>query len=247
MSLPKYSTVPRVGFNAPVTILMSVVFPAPFGPIRAVRAPTGSEKQMSDATVSAPNCLSRFLMARASTMTDPLAAQPRADLIKAVDDAAGHNQHYRDQHAADREHPAERVEFGGDMMDEHKQQGSDQRPPQPAGTAEDQHPRRFGARRKAQAVQTDHLNRLCRQGACNAGEETTKRISRRQMALHVTAHRGHSHPVFPDTFAGQSERRAHHTAQNKHAERQHGHAVDESGLAEDVERKGTEDRTQLDS
>src|SRR5439155_1053659 len=138
MSLPKYSTVPRVGFNAPVTILMSVVFPAPFGPIRAVRAPTGSEKQMSDATVSAPNCLSRFLMARASTMTDPLAAQPRADLIKAVDDAAGHNQHDRDQHAADREHPAERVEFGGDMMDEHEQQGSDQRAPQPAGTAEDQ-------------------------------------------------------------------------------------------------------------
>ena len=51
---------PELGASAPVSMLTNVVLPAPFGPIRAWRAPASRRKSMFCATVSAPKDLQSF-------------------------------------------------------------------------------------------------------------------------------------------------------------------------------------------
>jgi hypothetical protein len=50
---------PESGANCPVMRLISVVLPAPFGPISAWRAPCGSEIETSRVTASLPKLLLR--------------------------------------------------------------------------------------------------------------------------------------------------------------------------------------------
>src|SRR5690606_10112669 len=57
-SSPKY-TVPLVGDNAPVSKLMKVVLPAPFGPIKAWRVPGANESVISLFALKAPHCLDK--------------------------------------------------------------------------------------------------------------------------------------------------------------------------------------------
>ncbi len=50
------NTSPEVGTRAPVSRLMIVVLPAPFGPIKACRTPCGNASVTSLAALNAPNC-----------------------------------------------------------------------------------------------------------------------------------------------------------------------------------------------
>ena len=54
MSLPSSRMRPESGLSCPVIRLISVVLPAPFGPISAWRAPRGSASETSRATCSEP-------------------------------------------------------------------------------------------------------------------------------------------------------------------------------------------------
>ncbi len=60
MSRPSSRTWPEVGGSTPVSRLTKVVLPAPFGPIRACRAPTGSEKVTSLVATRPPKRRTRF-------------------------------------------------------------------------------------------------------------------------------------------------------------------------------------------
>src|SRR6266853_364915 len=69
MSSPPSTIRPDEGESTPVSILTKVVFPAPFGPISAWRAPASSRKLMPAATVSAPKLLHRPRVSRAAALT----------------------------------------------------------------------------------------------------------------------------------------------------------------------------------
>ena len=53
---------PAVGRSTPVSRLMIVVLPAPFGPISAWRAPFSTDSETSFAATMPPNCLVRPLV-----------------------------------------------------------------------------------------------------------------------------------------------------------------------------------------
>ena len=53
---------PAVGRSTPVSRLMSVVLPAPFGPISAWRAPVSTVSDTSLVAVMPPNCLTSPLV-----------------------------------------------------------------------------------------------------------------------------------------------------------------------------------------
>src|SRR6266567_1684642 len=66
MSSPPSTIRPEEGASAPMSMLTKVVLPAPFGPIRAWRAPVCRRKSMSSATVSAPKLLHSLCVSSAA-------------------------------------------------------------------------------------------------------------------------------------------------------------------------------------
>src|SRR5688572_19261164 len=89
---------PEVGASAPISMLTNVVLPAPFGPIRAWRAPGSSRKSMLSATVRAPNALHSFLVS--------------SEYIENSENAPSREQHDEDEQDADAEEPVLRVLLG---------------------------------------------------------------------------------------------------------------------------------------
>ena len=59
MSCPSSSMRPDVGVSTPVSRLISVVLPAPLGPIKAWRAPRRRSRFTLSVAVMPPNCLTR--------------------------------------------------------------------------------------------------------------------------------------------------------------------------------------------
>src|SRR6185503_8758063 len=81
--------------------LKRVVLPAPFGPISAVRAPTGTSKRMSCVTARPPNRL--VTPSRASAGSGGMRASPERQAADeaARDDAFGTKCHHEDDHDAE--------------------------------------------------------------------------------------------------------------------------------------------------
>src|SRR5262249_41454578 len=65
MRSPRKCTSPAVGSSAPVSRLMSVVLPAPLGPISAWRAPEAMARLTASTATSAPKRRVRFVVASA--------------------------------------------------------------------------------------------------------------------------------------------------------------------------------------
>src|SRR5690242_9782233 len=102
MSLPLNSTCPAVGLSTPVSRLISVVLPAPFGPMSACLAPTPSLKSTLRVAASAPKLMDSCRVSRSGVVM--LACSWRrapwpktsGDPIVEADDAVAREQ--RNQH-----------------------------------------------------------------------------------------------------------------------------------------------------
>src|SRR5699024_6200582 len=68
MSMPSTVMRPLFGFSAPVTRLMVVVLPEPFGPIRLTISPRRSVNDMSCTAAMPPKCLFRLETFRMSSL-----------------------------------------------------------------------------------------------------------------------------------------------------------------------------------
>src|SRR5262245_21404808 len=130
---------PEEGCSAPLMRLTSVVLPAPFGPIRAVRSPGARPKVTSEATTSPPKLLHSRLTCRSSTMARASPRKPRHGPVDQADEPARQDQDTDDQEAADDEQPMVGVHGGGDVLDRHEHYGADQGPRQARAAADDQH------------------------------------------------------------------------------------------------------------
>src|ERR1700722_10261256 len=85
MSCPAKKTCPASGGISPASWLISVVLPAPFGPMTACSSPGSSDYAMSSDAVMPPNCLARLSMRNSGSAT----AGPRQHAV----DAAAREQH----------------------------------------------------------------------------------------------------------------------------------------------------------
>src|SRR6202034_2103053 len=72
MSLPARMMLPAVGRSTPVSRLITVVLPAPFGPIKACRAPFSIDNETSCAAIMPPKRFSRPTVSRIGTASTSL-------------------------------------------------------------------------------------------------------------------------------------------------------------------------------
>ena len=144
----------------PVIRLISVVLPAPFGPISAWRAPCGSSNSMSFATTSEPKLLSSPRVESAA-LTICLASAPRAgELRKPAEDAVRQEHHDGDQQHADPEIPELRRGAGELVARHHEDDGADQPAIEPPGAAEDQDHEHVGGALEADRFERDRFGGL---------------------------------------------------------------------------------------
>ena len=146
MSWPLSSTVPDDGSSTPVSRLMKVVLPAPFGPIRAWRAPASSLKLTSRAAAQRAEVLAERRGFRAASVMArrACARSQRAISVADAEDAAAREQRDDDQQQAEAELPGGRIELRQEVRQHHVGDGADEGAVEPAVAAEhqdDQHGR----------------------------------------------------------------------------------------------------------
>src|SRR5215510_13208213 len=152
-SRPPSSTWPRVGGNAPATMLNSVLLPAPLGPTRPTSSPSPTVKVTWSSAVSPPNCLVMPCTSRTAVIRYPSsldggdrrlgeaqpARRPRLAHARQLDQPAGQRQDHHQQHQ--RVDQALVVAGGEELLAQRgEQHRAGQRPPeapQPANHVED--------------------------------------------------------------------------------------------------------------
>src|SRR5690242_12429638 len=97
MSSPAKEMVPEFGVISPVSWPISVVFPAPFGPMMACNSPAGTDNMMPSEASTPPK---RLVMP--STLSRGSAT---ADLLQKTVDAATREQHDQEQHRTEDQRP----------------------------------------------------------------------------------------------------------------------------------------------
>src|SRR4051794_17259844 len=124
-SVPPSRMRPELGISRPVTRLMKVVLPAPFGPISACRAPTGRWKSMLRATGRAPNDLHKATVSSAASATAASLAEARQDAVGEAEHAAAREQHDQQQEETDPEQPVRRVVLSQLVLRDHVERRPD--------------------------------------------------------------------------------------------------------------------------
>src|SRR5262245_31639319 len=134
MSSPARKICPALGATMPVIRLMSVVLPAPFGPISATRAPTGSSISIPRRTGSEPNAFDRLRVANAGGRLSGalILPPPPIEVRQATENAVGKHHHDCHQQHADPEIPVLRRDPGELVARDHEDHGAHQPAVKPA-------------------------------------------------------------------------------------------------------------------
>src|SRR5579863_3062549 len=200
MSLPSRMMRPSVGFRTPVRRLITVVLPAPFGPISAWRAPFSIASERSWVATMPPKRFSRPTVSRIG-MISASVRRSTADCrgtrheagAKANDGgahqagpfldtlAADENDHH--QHKADPELPILRREACNPVLQKFVDHGADQAAVEIAGAADNENEEQIGRAFEGEHVKRTERRRLRQQRAGNAGQSGGKRIDRDHAAL----------------------------------------------------------------
>src|SRR4029077_9709698 len=131
---------PALGARSPESMLMSVVLPAPLGPITACTSPRRSSSETSLTAARPPNCLESPLTRRIGSVIGDLrraAAQPKREPT----DAARQQQHREDDEDSHRQQPmlVEAVEdrlVGEEILQQCEGEGAEDRAEEAADAAE---------------------------------------------------------------------------------------------------------------
>src|ERR1700728_325044 len=122
--------VPALGANCPVSWLISVVLPAPFGPMIACSSPLATSSERLSVATMPPNRRTRFSMRSKGSATAQPPEQP--------DDAAAAEQHDQQQQRAHDERPIFR-QLRQELFQYQINDRPDHRTEQRAHAAEDHH------------------------------------------------------------------------------------------------------------
>src|ERR1043165_591459 len=143
MSRPSRKILPAVGRSTPVNRLMSVVLPAPFGPIRAWRAPFWTASETLSVATMPPKFFSSALVSSTGGIgLSGLAGKARADAtpqrVGAFGDPCREHKNVRPrepkhQHHQDRDHDAvqeRQLQYGAEAEDDRRDDGAVDAPEQ---------------------------------------------------------------------------------------------------------------------
>ena len=162
---------------------MSVVLPAPFGPISACRAPGASVSATSVFALNSPNCFDSPSVCSAARHVF-FAVRAIAKARQRTEDAAAREEHDDDQQQPQPELPVDGVEVRQVMVGDHEHGRADERSVQPPGAAQHHHDHEVGGAGKAEHVEADELRRLREQPAGHARHRRADRVDRDQPARH---------------------------------------------------------------
>src|SRR6185369_16866746 len=138
ISLPLNSTCPAVGLSTPVSRLISVVLPAPFGPISACLAPAPSVKSTLRVAASAPKLMDSCRVSRSGVLMvacswrRPPDPQAPGDPIVEADDAIAREQRDQDQQEPEAKLPGGRIELAEKVREREIRDGADEGAVEPA-------------------------------------------------------------------------------------------------------------------
>ena len=168
MSSPPSRIWPASGRSMPVIRLISVVLPAPFGPISAYRTP----RRQVDVDVarrrpaSRSSCRGRAARERRRVHVAPPARA--ASVRQAAEDAVRQQHHHGDQQKPDPEIPVLRIDAGELVARDHVDHGADEAAIEPSGAAEHEHHQHFGRALEAERLERDGFGGLRQQRAGDA-------------------------------------------------------------------------------
>ena len=202
MSSPSSRMRPADGRSTPVSRLMTVVLPAPLGPISAWRAPFSILSDRPATAVRPPKCFSRPTVSSTAAMVSALRpAGPRPERCAAGEptqhargerrarprsttpDAVAADQNDQHQHETDPELPVLRGQVGDPVLHQLEDHGADQAAVEIAGAADDQHQQQVGGTLERKHVERGEGGGLRQQRAGDAGIER-RRACRRRPAAH---------------------------------------------------------------
>src|ERR1043166_2780149 len=214
MSRPSSRMRPAVGRSTPVSRLMIVVLPAPFGPISAWRAPFSTDSETSLAARMPPKRFSKPTVCRAGATSAALRARARrrgvaaerphragkqeADDVAQVGEALAPDEHQDDEHETDPELPILRRHARQIVLHQLEQDGADEAAVKIADAADDQHQQHVGGALEGEHVEGGELRRLGEQRAGDARVKGRDRIDRDQAAVHRDAHRRGAYGISSD-------------------------------------------------
>src|SRR6267154_5554789 len=126
--------VPECGISCPVSWLISVVLPAPFGPMMACNSPLATSSERSSVAAMPPNRRTSFSTRSRGSPEESATAQPPQQ----SHDAAASEQHDQEQQRAHDQRPVFR-DLRQKLFQHQKNDGPDYRAEQRAHAAEDDH------------------------------------------------------------------------------------------------------------
>src|SRR5262245_66338090 len=100
MSRPSKRTAPESGAISPVSCPISVLLPAPFGPIMACSSPGGMASELASEATTPPKRLVRLSIARRASAT--------ARALQQAVDAAAREQHHQQEQRPEHDLPIRR-------------------------------------------------------------------------------------------------------------------------------------------
>ena len=177
----------------------------------------------------------------AAVVAAPLrASNTRLDAVRPPHDPAlqalAADQHQDDQDQADPELPVLRRPGRQHVLQQLEGDRADQPAIEIAGAADHQHQQQVGGAVEREHVERGQRRRLGREPAGDAGIERRDGVDRDQPAVDRNADRSRPQRIVADRAQRQAERRMHDAPRQQEHHEQHDQAVDEAGLAEQVER-----------
>ena len=262
MSCPRAGCGPADGRSTPVSRLITVVLPAPLGPISAWRAPFSIASDTPLTAAMPPKCLSRPVVSSTTGMVSALRrrscdaqcrnagadgrARARARRRSRAD-ALATDQHDHHQHEADPELPVLRGEVGDPVLHQLEQHRPDQPAIEIAGAADDEDQQQVGGALEGEHVERGECGGLRQQRAGDAGIDGGERVDRDQPRVDRDADRGGAQRIALHRAQRQAERRVDDAPREQEENEQHGEAVDVGDVAEDIELEVAEHRRDHDA
>src|SRR5208283_5893374 len=149
MSRPSSMMLPADGLSTPVSRLITVVLPAPVGPIKACRAPFSNASETPCAAVTPPKRFSKPMVSRIGMALAAERRRARHQTAAEPNDRGAHrrnpyvhplaaDQNDRNQHQTDPELPILRRHAGDPVLQEFVDHRADQTAIEIAGAADDE-------------------------------------------------------------------------------------------------------------
>src|SRR5579883_1073703 len=172
ISCPSKRMVPALGASSPESRLMSVVLPAPLGPMTAWSSPSLRSSMTSLTAASPPKCFESPVTR--STASDTARFQPPtplAELAERPADAAGQDENGEDDEEPHRQEPV-LAQLGQIILQQDEREGTEDRAIERAHAAQDHHHQHEPGLAPAEEVRIDgaelrrvEISRKPRQGA----------------------------------------------------------------------------------